>query len=85
MQNPLAFTSLSSFVENLQNEITLALGQSISAGKDDLQGLFEFLHSCNGVLLEKNRRLIKRHSVVLSEGFEIRTALGGVLLQERNP
>jgi phosphoribosylaminoimidazolecarboxamide formyltransferase/IMP cyclohydrolase len=34
---------------------------------------------------KKNRRLIRRTSSVLNEGFEIRSALGGALVQERDP
>ena len=58
MQNPIAFTSLSSFVEHLQHAIASALGQSIFTDKHDIQGFLEFLSTYNGVLLEQNRRLI---------------------------
>jgi len=34
---------------------------------------------------KKNRRLIRRTSTVLTEGYEVRTVLGGVLVQKRDP
>ncbi len=37
------------------------------------------------LMRKKNRRLIRRTSCILNEGFEVRTALGGVLVQERDP